>query len=190
MDQRTESDTTALVPGGAAHIEEVADDCRQMVHNHALLAASVSLVPFPGLSWLADVGALMRMLPKINEAFGLTPEQVAKLAPDRQLVLYKIVSAGGGMLVGKLITRGVILKLLKSSGVRLSARQTASFVPVAGRFVAAGITYASMRWIAEQHIRECVHACNELRVAPEESAAKLQEPEYVPEPEYNQRLGV
>ena len=50
----------------------------------------------------------MKLIPDINHAFGLTPEQVERLAPDRRLVVYKAISAGGGMLIGKLVTRELV----------------------------------------------------------------------------------
>ncbi|MFY7855339.1 MAG: hypothetical protein ACOVQT_04305, partial [Rubrivivax sp.] len=72
--------------------------CRQLVRRRALLAAGVATVPVPGLDWVTDVGILVRVLPQINEAFGLSEAQIARLAPDRRLVVYKAISAAGLML--------------------------------------------------------------------------------------------
>jgi len=54
-------------------------------------------VPIPGIDWVTDVGILVRLLPKINESFGLSPEQVERLSPERRLVVYKALSAGGSL---------------------------------------------------------------------------------------------
>ena len=75
--------------------------CRRLVNRRALVAAGVAVVPMPGVDWVTDVGVLMKLIPEINHAFGLTPEQVERLAPDRRVVVYKAISAGGGLLVGR-----------------------------------------------------------------------------------------
>jgi hypothetical protein len=56
-----------------SEIEAIVRRCRRMVTQRALLAAGVATVPVPGLDWVTDVGILVRLLPKINEAFGLSP---------------------------------------------------------------------------------------------------------------------
>ena len=70
--------------------------CRKKVAKRALLAAGVAMVPVPGLDWVTDVGVLMKLLPQISAEFGLTPEQIERLAPERRLVVYKVISASGG----------------------------------------------------------------------------------------------
>jgi hypothetical protein len=77
--------------------QRIAQRCRRKVTQRALVAAGVAMVPVPGLDLLTDVGLLMKLLPEINEAFGLTPEQVERLAPDRRIVVYKALSAGSSM---------------------------------------------------------------------------------------------
>ena len=88
--------------------------CRRLVSRRALMAAGVSIVPVPGIDWVTDIAVLMRLIPDINEAFGLTPEQIERLAPDRRVVVYKAISAGGGMLIGKLVTRDLIVRALRA----------------------------------------------------------------------------
>ena len=63
----------------------------------------------PGIDWVTDVAVLMKLIPDINQAFGLTPEQIERLAPDRQIVVYKAISAGGGLLIGRLVTRELVM---------------------------------------------------------------------------------
>lgn len=151
-----EPTTWELMPGDGHDPQSVAARCRQMVRRRALLAAGVAMVPVPGLDWLTDVGILVELLPRINAAFGLSPEQIERLAPDRRIVVYKAISAGGGMLVGKLVTRDLVLTLLKLVGVRLTTQQAAKFVPLAGQAVSAALTYSALRFVCEQHIRQCI----------------------------------
>ncbi len=143
-----------------------------MVRRRALVAAGVAALPLPGLDWLTDVGILVDLLPRINAAFGLSPEQIQRLAPDRRIVVYRAISAGGGMLIGKIVTRDLVLMLLRLVGVRLTTQQAAKFVPIAGQAVSAALTYSALRYVCEQHIRQCVDVAHQLALpAPAPAAA-------------------
>jgi len=158
-------------PGGG-DLQAVAARCRKRVTRSALLAAGVAIVPLPGVDWLADVGLLMRLLPKINAEFGLSPEQIERLAPDRRLVVFKAISAGGGMLVGKIVTRELVLSLVKLVGVRLTAQQAAKYVPLAGQAVSAVLTFTALKFVCEQHIQQCMAVARMLQLpAPAARAA-------------------
>ena len=151
-----------LVPESPSQIDEVARQCRRIVNRRALMAAGVSIVPVPGLDWITDVGVLLKLIPDINRAFGLTPQQVERLAPDRRLVVYKAISAGGSMLAGKLITRELILQALKVVGIRLTTQQAAKFIPVAGQALSAALTFSALKFVCEQHIRQCMAVSAQL----------------------------
>ena len=152
-------------PGAADDLQAIARRCRKRVSQRALLAAGVAMVPVPGLDWATDVALLMRLLPQISAEFGLTPEQIERLAPDRRIVVYKVISAGGGMLVGKLVTRELVLHLVRLVGVRLSAQQAAKFVPLAGQAVSAALTFSALRLVCEQHIRQCMAVARQLQLS-------------------------
>jgi uncharacterized protein (DUF697 family) len=144
------------------HLEAVAQRCRRLVSQRALMAAGVAVIPVPGLDWATDVAILVKLLPRINEAFGLSPEQVERLSPERRLVVYKVLSASGGMVVGKLVTRELVLRLLKLVGVRLTTQQAAKYVPLAGQAISAALTYSALRYVCEQHIRQCAEVARQL----------------------------
>jgi uncharacterized protein (DUF697 family) len=161
-----------VVPGTPKAIDAVALQCRKLVTKRALVAAGVAVVPIPGIDWVTDVAVLLKLLPEINRAFGLTPEQIERLAPDRRVVVYKAISAGGGMLVGRLVTRDVIMRLLRLVGVRLTTRQAAKYVPIAGQAVSAVLTFSSLKYVCEQHIQQCMAVSRQLMLpAPDEVVA-------------------
>ena len=160
----------AVVPGTAEHVQRVADDCRKLVTKRAMFAAGVAMVPLPGIDWITDVGVLVKLLPEINERFGLSPEQIERLAPDRRIVVYKALSTAGGMVVGRLITRGLVMTLLKTVGVRLTTQQAAKFVPIAGSAVSAALTFSALKYVCEQHIKQCIAVCEQLRLPPPQAA--------------------
>jgi uncharacterized protein (DUF697 family) len=143
-------------------VDAIAKGCRQRVHQRALLAAGVAMVPVPGLDWVTDVGVLVKLLPDINRAFGLAPEQIERLAPERRVVVYKALSAGGGLLAGKLITRELVLQALKVVGVRLTTQQAAKYLPIAGQAVSAALTYGALKYVCEQHIQQCIAVRRQL----------------------------
>ena len=159
MGQATE---WVVVPDSPKEVEAVVRQCRRMVNKRALVAAGVAVVPIPGVDWVTDVAVLLKLIPEINRAFGLTPEQIERLAPDRRLVVYKAISAGSGMLVGRLVTRDLVVKLLKLVGVRLTTQQAAKYVPLAGQAISAVLTFSSLKFVCEQHIQQCVAVSRQL----------------------------
>lgn len=140
----------------------IAERCRKRVRQRALLAAGVAMVPVPGIDWVTDVGLLVRLLPEISSAFGLSAEQVERLAPDRRVVVYKAISAGGSMLLGRMVTKELVMLVLKTVGVRLSTQQAAKYLPVAGQAVSAALTYSALKFVCEQHIKQCEAVARQL----------------------------
>jgi uncharacterized protein (DUF697 family) len=156
----------AVIPFSATAIDRASARCRRLVTKRALLAAGVAMVPVPGVDWLTDVGILIKLLPDINREFGLSPEQVERLAPDRRVVVYKALSTAGGLLVGRVITREIVLKALSLVGVRLTTQQAAKFVPIAGQAVSAVLTFSALKYVCELHIRQCEAVCRTLADIP------------------------
>ena len=150
---------TATAPDAVALI---AQRCRKRVRQRALLAAGVAMVPVPGIDWVTDVGLLIKLLPEISSAFGLSPAQVERLAPDRRVVVYKAISAGGSMLLGRMVTKELVILLLKTVGLRLSTQQAAKYLPVAGQAVSAALTYSALKFVCEQHIKQCEAVARQL----------------------------
>ena len=151
-----------VVPDTPQQVEAVVRQCRRLVNRRALVAAGVAVVPIPGVDWITDVAVLLKLIPAINRAFGLTPEQVERLSPDRRVVVYKAISAGSGMLVGRVVTRELIVGLLKLIGVRLTTQQAAKYVPIAGQAVSAALTFSALKYVCEQHIQQCVAVSRQL----------------------------
>lgn len=157
--------------------QAVARTCRVRVRRHALVAAGVAMVPVPGLDWVTDVSVLVKLIGEINERFGLSQAQIERLAPDRQVMVYKALSAAGGMLVGKIVTRELVLKALKLVGVRLTTQQAAKYVPLAGQAVSAALTYTALKHVCDRHIRQCIAVTQEVsRLETREMLTRLDQP--------------
>lgn len=143
-------------------LAQIASDCRKLVTRRALISAGASVVPLPGVDVAVDVTVLIRMLEQINERFGLLPEQIEQLAPQRRLFAYKAAMAVGSSFIGRVVTRELVIKLLKTVGVRLSAKQAAKYVPFAGQAVAASLSFAALKALGDRHVQDCVQVAETL----------------------------
>lgn len=129
---------------------------RKLLNRRAMVAAAASAVPVPGLDWAVDAALLSKLLPEINAQFGLTPAQLDVLPQHKREQVQKAVSVVGSMLIGKFITRDLVIRAVQKIGMRLTVKQAAKYVPLAGQAVSALIGYTAIRYLGEQHIRECV----------------------------------
>ncbi len=143
------------LPRTPAELDAVVARCGKMVTRRALASAGAVLVPLPGLDLAADVALLTQLIPAINVEFGLTPDQIERLSPRAKALLYKAIVAFGGVMVGRVITRDLILQALAAVGMRITTKTAARFVPIAGQVVSAGLSYTAMRFVGTSHIRDC-----------------------------------
>jgi uncharacterized protein (DUF697 family) len=133
--------------------------CRALLNRRALVGAAAGAVPVPGLDWLVDAALLSKLLPAINAEFGLAPEQLDRLPKRKREQVQKAVSVVGSMVIGKFITKELVLRAAQAIGVRLTVRQAAKYVPLAGQAVSALIGYMAIRYLGEEHIKDCVEVC-------------------------------
>lgn len=129
---------------------------RKLLHKRALIAAAAGAVPLPGLDWAVDAALLTNVIPEINAEFGLTQQQIDTLDPRRREKVQKAVALVGSVLVGKVVTKDLVLKAAKVIGLRLTTQQAVKYVPLAGQAASAAIGYAAIRHLGEQHLRDCV----------------------------------
>lgn len=150
------STALSVLPANTRDAESIARRCRKVVMKRALVSASAAVVPIPGIDIAVDVGLIMKMLQEINEEFGLTPEQIELLAPKRRLSAYKAIAAVGSSAIGRAISREVVALIVKSVAKRLATKSTAKYVPLAGQAVAAGLSFAAIKFVGDRHIDDCV----------------------------------
>ena len=142
---------------------------KKLLHRRALAAAAASVVPIPGLDWAVDAALLSRLIPQISAEFGLSAEQLDQLDPKKREQVQKAVGLVGSVLIGKMITREVVIRLTQSMGLRFTTKQVAKYVPLEGQALAATLGYATLRYLGEQHLRDCVRVV-------QQSGLKLQGP--------------
>jgi uncharacterized protein (DUF697 family) len=132
---------------------------RKLLNRRALAGAAASAVPLPGIDWLIDAALLSRLIPAINEQFGLSPEQLERLPKRKREQVEKAVSVVGSMVIGKFITRDLVIRAAAAAGKRLTIKQATKYVPLAGQAISAIIGYTAIRYLGEEHIRDCVEVC-------------------------------
>lgn len=143
------------LPRNQTELDEAIRRSKAIVTKRAAVASAASLVPIPGLDIAVDIAAVMKLIPEINREFGLTPEQISRLSPGRQMLVYKSIVAVGSMLIGKLVTKEIAIEVLKTVGVRMSARQVGKYVPIAGQALSVALGFAAMKYVGHQHIKDC-----------------------------------
>ena len=137
---------------------------RKLLNRRALVGAAASAVPVPGLDWAVDAALLSRLVPAINAEFGLTPQQLDALPAHQRDNVQKALATVGSVLVGKLITRDMVLRMASSLGMRMSAKQATKYVPIAGQALSALMGYTAIRYLGEEHIKDCVRVAQEAQL--------------------------
>lgn len=162
LDAPSQAPNSAALP---AELAERVSRARQLIAKRALVAAAAGAVPLPGLDWAVDAALLSKLIPQINREFGLHPHQIEQLPLHQRQRVQTAITLVGGALLGKLITKNLIISALKTVGIRLTAAQAAKFVPLAGQAASAALNYAALRWLGEQHIQDCIRVLREAKLA-------------------------
>lgn len=137
---------------------------RKLLHKRALLAGAASAVPVPGLDWAVDAAMLSKLIPEINKEFGLTPQQLSSLNPKKREQVQKAVTMVGSVLIGKLVSRDLVMAAATKIGMRLTTKQLAKYVPFAGQIVAATVGYTAIRYLGEEHMKDCIRVAQQAQL--------------------------
>jgi len=152
----------ALLPMSNEDIGLARERSRALVRKRAAISAGISAVPIPGVDMIADLASFASMVEDINRDFGLTPAQIDAMQPHMRVVTYQAMAALGSTLVGKLVTKELVLKLLQKSGAKLAAKSATKIVPLAGQIASAAIGFALFRQMGYQHVEACARVAQEV----------------------------
>ena len=137
---------------------------RKLLNKRALVAAAASAVPVPGLDWAVDAALLSRLIPEINQEFGLSPAQLDELDPKKRDQVQKAINLVGSILIGKLISRDMVLQAATKIGVRMTTKRLAKYIPFAGQLVSAAVGFAAIRYFGEQHMKDCIRVAQKAQL--------------------------
>lgn len=150
-----EPDALQLAEGNPA-LEQAVLRSRKLLRKRAIVAGVAGAIPLPGLDWAVDAAMLARLLPKVNAEFGLTPGQIDKLDSKEKERVQKAIAMAGSVIIGRVVTRDLILRFARAVGLRMTTAQASKYVPFAGQLISGALGYAALRYLGEQHIRDCV----------------------------------
>jgi hypothetical protein len=148
--------TAMQLAEGDAILMDAVRRSRKLLNRRALIGAAASAVPVPGLDWAVDAALLSRLVPAINAEFGLSPQQLDELPEHKRDQVQKALALVGSVLVGKFITRDLVIRMAQHAGMRMTAKQATKYVPIAGQAVSAIMGYTAIRYLGEEHIKDCV----------------------------------
>ncbi len=154
-----------LEPVSGAEIEVARERCREMVRKRALVSAGVAAVPLPGIDIVSDLTTFTVLVEEVNKEFGLSQQQIERLHPRMRVLAYQAAASVGGMLVGKLVTKTLVLQLFKKAGIKIAAKTVTKVVPIAGQVASAAIGFALFRKMGYQHVDACAKVARELQKA-------------------------
>lgn len=152
-----------MLPTTLDDLERIRISCQSMVTRRALLSAGAAVVPIPGVDISTDVAILLQLIPKINERFGLSAEQVDQLSPElKKIALVGSASFSIGLL-GKIITPTRVIQLLQKLGAKkLAGKYAAKYIPIIGTVISSSISYVVLRKVGNQHIEECYQIAKKI----------------------------
>jgi len=149
-----------MFPCTIEELNAIKKECLSMSNKRALLSAAASVVPVPFTDIATDVVLLKQIIPSISEKFGLSKEQIDEYNPQLVISIYDVSKRLGMNMIGKYVTKDLIVQILKKMGVKLTAKQVMKYVPVLGQLVSAGISYTAMKIVIRRHIDECSLCAN------------------------------
>ena len=156
---------TADVATALTDLDRIRDECRRLVMRRATWSAGAAVIPLPGVDVGTDIAILLKLLPKINERFGLTPQQVDQLDVESKRLVMVFASSVGSMLVGRLVTREVVLKMLMKMGVRITTAGIVKFVPLLGQALSASLSFGAMKLLGDKHVDDCYQVARRTLLA-------------------------
>jgi uncharacterized protein (DUF697 family) len=155
--------SVASTPNFPDELDATRARCKALVLRRASLSAGAAVLPLPGLDVGTDIAILLRMIPNINRRFGLSKEQIEQLDPETKRVVLVMVSSVGSELIGRVLKKEVILKLLQKAGVRVTAGTVSKIVPIVGSALSASLSFAAMKMLGDAHVEDCYRLACEIR---------------------------
>lgn len=154
-----------MLPETIEDLDALRTECRSMVTKRAGLSAGAAVIPIPGVDIGADVSLLVEMIPTINRKFGLTPEQIDQLDPQFKKIMLVAIATMGSELIGKLVTRELIMQVLKKIGIRVATKSFAKFIPILGQALAASLSFGAMKMVGNAHVDDCYEVAKKMILA-------------------------
>lgn len=151
------ADTPMLrnLPATEEDLERITQRCRSHINTRALISSAGNIIPIPFADAAVDIGMLAGILNYINNAFGLSSDQIENLTSREQQIIALLIANQGAEFAGKAITKFILSKLATQQAAKISGKQAAKFVPILGQIISGTISYATLRYVGMQHLDQC-----------------------------------
>jgi uncharacterized protein (DUF697 family) len=163
-----------MLPKNISELDAIRDECKSMVTTRASISAGAAIIPLPGVDIGGDIALLVEMIPAINRKFGLTPEQIDHLDPQVKKIILVAITSIGSELIGKYITKQLIVQVLKNVGVRLATKSVAKYIPILGSALAATVSFGAMKMVGNSHVDDCYDVAKKAILAINESSKNFE----------------
>jgi len=67
----------------------------------------------------------------------------------------------GSEIIGKFVSRTLVMSLLRKMGVKVATKSITRFIPLVGQAVAATISFGVMKMVGNDHVEDCYQVCRQ-----------------------------
>ena len=135
-----------MLPKTLYELEIIRKQCKKMVTKRACISGGAAIIPLPGTDVAVDIVLLTELIQSVNKRFGLAKNQIDA---------YDTKTKTGKTMVGKVITREVIVWIIEKTGNRIILKQILKYIPLLGQTASAAISISTMKYIGNSHVSDC-----------------------------------
>ena len=144
-----------MLPRTLYELEQVRKQCRKMVTKRAVISGGAAIIPVAGTDVVVDVVILTELIQSVNKRFGLAKNQIDTYDSKTKMLIFNLIKKTGKTMVGKVITREVIVWIIQKTGNRIILKQILKYIPLLGQAASAAISISTMKYIGNSHVSDC-----------------------------------
>lgn len=137
-------------------IDRFATDCQKAIRKYAVASGIGAALPIPGSELATDAVMASAMIDEVLRRFRLRQADIEMLNLEAKAVLLCAAKDQGCRLVGKAVTKRLLVQIAGGSALTATARRLVKYAPLLGQVISAGIGYAAMVALGNIVINECV----------------------------------
>ena len=138
--------------------QDVEKRCRLFVHEYAIAAGCMSILPFPLVGVAFNDHALQKLSAQILQLFGLTEQQLTK-DPQNKSNKVKAMEMHARKIFTSKRTKGAVVTILSKYGVANASR----FVPGIGIAISSVLSLLVVEYFGHKLINECLRSNQNTR---------------------------
>ena len=151
-----------MLPKNPKELRQVRKECKRMVLRRAIVSGAATLISVPGTDIAVDYIVLRDLIKAINKRFGLSEVQIDKYDAYTKLLIFEILKKGRRKLVGKVVTKEIVIEALKRIGKRLYLQKLLQYIPIFGQIASSGMSVVAMQCVGNLHVEDCSEIVTKL----------------------------